>query len=76
MTDPVIQGVEPLLSREQVAAIYGVPESTIRAWSRDGTIPAGFFVGRHLRWYAEAIREDIAKRVKAANDAQREAVAG
>ncbi len=74
MTETAAPDVEPLLTRKQVAAIDGVPESTIRTWDRNGEIPAGFPVGKHLRWDPSAIRDDIKRRRDEAERNQRTAV--
>ena len=62
MTEPYPPVVEQLLTLNDMAVIYRVPASTIRTWSKEGTVPAGFYVGKHLRWDPSAIREDISRR--------------
>jgi hypothetical protein len=62
VSEPPQSGVEPLLTRENLAAIYDVPVSTVDAWRRKGEIPSGFLVGKHLRWHPETIRQDLARR--------------
>ena len=40
---------------EQVAAYLGVPKQTVYCWRTRGYGPAGFRVGKHLRWRASTV---------------------
>mgnify|MGYP000172676977 CR=1 FL=1 len=66
MTQPVEElpdhQIEQLMTIEEVAAIYRVPVSAIRRWRENGEPPHGFRVGKHIRWSAQAVREDLARR--------------
>jgi excisionase family DNA binding protein len=61
-------GIEPLLNIEDLAAILGVPVTTIYDWRVDGKGPCGIRVGRHVKF----AREDIVAWI----DAHREARPG
>ena len=47
-----------LLTREQVAAVLGVPESTVDYLHRVRTLRA-VKVGKHLAWKPEAVRQYV-----------------
>lgn len=40
---------------DQVAEYLGVPKQTIYCWRTTGYGPAGFRVGKHLRWRASTV---------------------
>ena len=40
---------------DEVAAYLGVPKQTIYCWRTSGYGPAGFRVGKHLRWRASTV---------------------
>jgi predicted DNA-binding transcriptional regulator AlpA len=40
----------PLAKAPEVAAFFGVPLSTLYQWRYRGVGPAGFRVGRHIRY--------------------------
>jgi excisionase family DNA binding protein len=44
------QGVEPLLTVEELAAVLQVPVATLYQWRVTGRGPAGVRVGRHVRY--------------------------
>jgi excisionase family DNA binding protein len=46
---------EGLLTVQEVADYLGVPRATIYAWRRDGIGPAGYRVGRHIRYRREHV---------------------
>jgi excisionase family DNA binding protein len=50
---------EWLLSPEDVAAILGVPKSTLYAWRYRGEGPPSLRVGKHIRYRREDVREWI-----------------
>ncbi|MBU4214304.1 MAG: helix-turn-helix domain-containing protein [Actinobacteria bacterium] len=41
---------EPLLTPDQVAAVLGVPKTTLFRWRVDAKGPLGIRVGKHLRF--------------------------
>lgn len=40
---------------DEVAAYLGVPKQTVYCWRTSGYGPAGFRVGKHLRWRASTV---------------------
>lgn len=59
-TLPEKRPTEPMLYEElwditAVANYLGVPKQTIYKWRRTGYGPAGFRVGKHLRWHAATV---------------------
>jgi excisionase family DNA binding protein len=53
---------DEFLTTEEVAAILKVPVATIRKWRNDGSGPAGFRVGKYVRYRRTAVEEFIADR--------------
>lgn len=74
MTEPHLADADRLLTITDVADIYNVPVSTVRAWNREGKIPTGFMLGKHLRWKASAVSADIQRRADEAAAKVRQAV--
>lgn len=54
-------GLSPLLSRDQLAAYYGVSEWTVRQWVKDGCPYEGLPNGR-WRFDLDAVKAWIAER--------------
>jgi excisionase family DNA binding protein len=42
--------VEPLLTPDEVAAVLGIPKTTLFRWRVDSKGPKGIRVGKHLRF--------------------------
>lgn len=47
--------VSELWTVDQVAEYLGVPKQTIYCWRTTGYGPAGFRVGKHVRWRASTV---------------------
>lgn len=52
--------IDHLLSREEVAKIYGVSIPTVDRWAREGTLPPAFKIGKTTRWRTSDIKKHIA----------------
>src|SRR6476646_3753651 len=44
-----------LCTIDEVASYLGVPKQTVYCWRTSGYGPAGFRVGKHLRWRASTV---------------------
>ena len=51
---PALEASE-LWTIDQVARYLGVPKQTVYCWRTSGYGPAGFRVGKHLRWRASTV---------------------
>ena len=60
--DPGLEGLEPLLSIDTVAAYLGVPVATIYDWRVDGKGPRAVRIGRHLKFLRSDVRDWVATR--------------
>lgn len=49
----------PLLTRKQVAAIFGVHVETVKRWQKDGRLPAIVINSRVTRYSLEAVERLI-----------------
>lgn len=61
-SDPDLEGLEPLLSIDAVAAYLGVPVATIDDWRVDGRVPRAVRIGRHLKFLRSDVRGWVATR--------------
>ncbi len=52
----------PLLSPDELAALLGVPLPTIYRWRNRREGPAGFKIGRHVRYSLDDVHEWLASR--------------
>ncbi|MDI5969500.1 helix-turn-helix domain-containing protein [Streptomyces sp. SL13] len=48
------------LTPEDLAALMTVPLETVYAWRKKRTGPAGFRVGKHLRYHPAAVQQWVA----------------
>ncbi len=55
-----IQGLDPLLSVEDLSDYLGVPVATICDWRVDGNRPCGIRVGRHVKFAVSDVSEWLA----------------
>jgi excisionase family DNA binding protein len=54
--------VSKLLTVDEVAEFLDVPRATVYAWRYQGTGPAGYKVGRHVRFRLEDVETWLAER--------------
>jgi excisionase family DNA binding protein len=50
-----LQGHEKLMSLRDVSEMFGIPVHTLYRWRHNGDGPAGYRVGRHVRYRREAV---------------------
>jgi excisionase family DNA binding protein len=48
-------GVEPLMTLPELAALLGVPVGTLYGWRHRGEGPPGYHIGRHVRYRRSAV---------------------
>jgi excisionase family DNA binding protein len=63
-----LEGLEPLISIDELSGYLGVPVKTIYDWRLTGHGPCAIRVGRHLKYAISDVREWLAS--------QRESVPG
>ncbi|WP_448070651.1 helix-turn-helix transcriptional regulator [Georgenia yuyongxinii] len=59
---PAVDGLEPLLGIDTLAAYLGVPVATIYDWRVDGKGPCAIRIGRHLKFLASDVQAWVAQR--------------
>ena len=59
--DP-IQGPDRLMTMAEVSDLLGIPVSTLYGWRHRGEGPAGYRIGRHVRYRREAVEAWIETR--------------
>jgi excisionase family DNA binding protein len=50
-----IQGTERLMTMAEVSDLLGTPVSTLYGWRHRGEGPAGYRIGRHVRYRRSAV---------------------
>lgn len=60
----IIEGLEPLISMQQLAAYLDVPVQRIYDWRAAGTAPRGYRFGRELRFTVTEIRRWLAEQAE------------
>ena len=52
---------EPLMTIAELSAMLGVPVDTVYAWRHRGLGPAGYRIGRHVRFRQDAVEAWLAQ---------------
>ena len=56
-TTPILSGLEPLLSIEELSEYLGVPVRTLYDWRLAGRGPCAVHVGRQIRYFVSDVQE-------------------
>lgn len=56
-TNTRIDGLDPMVGIEDLAAYLGLPVKTLYKWRQDGTGPASVRISRHVRYFVSDVSE-------------------
>lgn len=56
-TNTKIDGLDPMVGIEDLAAYLGLPVKTLYKWRQDGTGPDSVRIGRHVRYFVSDVSD-------------------